>query len=330
MTTVVTGGTGFVGGEIVRALRQRNEPVRVLARQNSKTEHLTALGVEIVRGDILDQQSVAAALTGCDTLYHTAALYSFWVPDKQVLMQTEIEGTRNVMAAAQQSNVKKVVYTSTTFTIGEAKGQIGRENTPHRGYFCTAYEAAKYKAECIVQEFAQQGLPVVIVNPGGVIGPRDRKATGQLFVDLINRKQPMLLSGIASYIYADDVANGHLLAAEKGRVGERYILNGMSVDSVDIGRRVCELAGVKPPPVGSFVIARLIAAVGEFISRFTKRPPVLPKDAVAMLMHGNQADGSKAERELGLRYTSLDDSLRAAIAWYWEQGLLNHKPTCLL
>ena len=153
MTILVTGGTGYVGGAVVRALRDRGEPVRVLARQTSKTAHLTKLGVEIAQGDILDQSSLEAALDGCDTLYHAAAIYEFWVPDKRHLMHTEIEGTRNAMAAAHNCGVRKIIYTSTTFTIGEARGQVGNETTPHRGYFCTAYEEAKYRAELVIQEY---------------------------------------------------------------------------------------------------------------------------------------------------------------------------------
>lgn len=329
MTTVVTGGTGFVGGAIVRALRARGEPVRVLARPSSQTDHLTQLGVEIVRGDILNQASVAAALDGCQTLYHAAAIYEYWVPDKELLLRTEIEGTRHVMRAAADCRVPKIVYTSTTFTIGEAKGATGHEETSHRGYFCTAYEEAKYKAECVVQALAEAGLPVVIVNPGGVFGPGDLKATGQLFVDSLNRKQPMILPGVASYVYVADAVRGHLLAAEKGRVGERYILSGVTIDAVELVQQVCALAGVKPPPVGSLAVAKLIAALGETVSRVTKRPPLLPKDAVAMLTHGVHMDGSKAERDLGLRYTPLEAGLREAIAWYWEQGLLKQKPKFL-
>lgn len=135
MTILVTGGTGYVGGAVVRALRDRGEQVRVLARNNSKTNHLIELGVEIAQGDILDQSSLEAALDGCDTLYHTAAIYAFWTPDKQHLMRTEVEGTRNAMIAAGNCGVSKIVYTSTTFTIGEARGQVGNETTPHRGFF---------------------------------------------------------------------------------------------------------------------------------------------------------------------------------------------------
>lgn len=187
MTILVTGGTGYVGGAVVRALRDRGEQVRVLARNNSKTNHLIELGVEITQGDILDQSSLEAALDGCDTLYHTAAIYAFWTPDKQHLMRTEVEGTRNAMIAAGNCGVSKIVYTSTTFTIGEARGQVGNETTPHRGFFCTAYEEAKYRAELAVQEYAQQGLPVVIVNPGGVYGPGGVTASGQPIVDALGR-----------------------------------------------------------------------------------------------------------------------------------------------
>jgi dihydroflavonol-4-reductase len=150
MPTLVTGGTGYVGGAIVRALRARGEPVRVLARANRPTDHLARLGVEIARGDILDPASVDAAITGCERLYHAAAIYAFWVPDRPQLIRTEVDGTRNVMAAAERAGVLKTVYTSTTFTIGEAKGELGDETTRHRGHFYAAYEEAKYRAEQVV------------------------------------------------------------------------------------------------------------------------------------------------------------------------------------
>jgi dihydroflavonol-4-reductase len=329
MTTLVTGGTGYVGGAIVGALRDRGVQVRVLARGNSKTDWLTKIGVEIAQGDILDQNSIEAALDGCDTLYHAAAIYDFWVPDKQYLLRTEVDGTRNALAAAQSRSVSKVVYTSTAFTIGEARGQIGNETTQHRGYFCTAYEEAKYKAELVVQEFARQGLPVVIVNPGSVYGPGGLKAQGQATVDAINGKLPMVPPGMVSIVYVDDVVNGHLLAAEKGGIGERYILSGTTIDVGELIQKACQLAGVKAPPVGPIFMAGLVATLGEFASRITKRPPQLARDNVAMFAHGFQVDGSKAVRELGLRYTPIDEALPKTLAWYWEQGLLKQKPKFL-
>ena len=326
MTILVTGGTGYVGSAVVRALRDRGEPARVLARKTSKTDHLTRLGVEIAYGDILDQSSIEAALDGCDTLYHAAAIYEFWVPDKHHLMRTEVEGTRNAMVAARNCRVRKVIYTSTTFTIGEARGQVGNETTPHRGFFCTAYEEAKYRAELVVKEYAHQGVPVVIVNPGGVYGPGGVTATGQPIVNALNGKLPMILPGVLNFVYVDDVATGHVLAAEKGHIGERYILSGGYIDVAELIGKACQLAGVTSPPVGSFFVARLVANLGEFAARVTKRPPLLTKDVVSMLAQGSQLDGSKAERELGLHYTPLEEALPKTLAWYWEQGLLKQKP----
>lgn len=329
MTTLVTGGTGYVGGAVAQALRTRGVPVRVLARNSSKVDRLTQLGVEIARGDILDPSSIEAALKGCDTLYHAAAIYEYWVPDKQHLMRTEVEGTRNAMSAARKCGVNRIVYTSTTYTIGEARGQIGNETTIHRGYFCIAYEEAKYRAELVVKEFAQDGLPVVIVNPGGVFGPGGLKTTGQALVDALNGKLPMRLPGVVSYVYVEDVVNGHLLAAERGQAGERYILSGFNLDTAEFIQQACLLAGVKVPPLAPLGLAKLIASIGELVARITKQPPLLPKDGVITLAHGMRVDGSKAERELGLRYTPLEVALPKTLAWYWEQGLLKQKPKFL-
>jgi dihydroflavonol-4-reductase len=329
VTILVTGGTGYVGGAVVQALLDRGEQVRVLARKNSRTDQLTQLGVEIARGDILDQSSIEAALDGCDLLYHAAAIYEFWVPDKQQLMRTEVEGTRNAMAVASRQGMRKVIYTSTSFTIGEARGQIGNETTQHRGYFSTAYEEAKYKAELEVQKFIQQGLPVVIVNPAGVYGPGGLKATGEAVVAALNGKLPMLFRGTVGFVYIDDVAKGHLLAAEKGRVGERYILCHSNLEMAEFIQRACHLAGVKPPPVGPLFVAKLVAHLGEFAARFTRRPPQLARDVVSLFAHSTRVDGSKAERELGLCYTPLEEGLPKTLAWYWEQGLLKQKPKFL-
>ena len=329
MTTLVTGGTGYVGGALVRALRQRGERVRVLARKTSRTEDLVGLGVEIVTGDILDQASVEQALDGCDTLYHVAPIYEFWTPDKALLKRTTVEGTRNVLAAAQAKSIRRVIYTSTSFTIGEPRGQVGTEETPHRGYFVHAYEEAKYHAEQVARDFARQGLPVVILNPAGIFGPGPLKSVGDLMLRVVTGRQPMLFRGRVSYVYIDDVVQGHLLAPEKGRPGERYIVSAYNVDTADFLRETCRLAGVKPPPVGPLFVGRVVANLQELAARLTGRPPDLPRDVVSMLAHGTWVDGSKAERELGLRYTPLEEAIARTLAYYWQQGWLKNKPAFL-
>ena len=186
MPVLVTGGTGFIGGAIVRELLRRGQAVRVLARRTSNTEELQQFKLDIAYGDILDRSSIEKALEGCDTLYHTAAIYEFWVPDEQTLMRTEIEGTRNAMEAAIRRDLKKVVYTSTAFTVGERKGTIGNETTSHRGYFLSRYERAKYEAERTVKASMARGLPVVTLKPAAVIGRGDLKPSGLATVGVLN------------------------------------------------------------------------------------------------------------------------------------------------
>jgi len=329
MSILVTGGTGFVGGAIVRALVKQGERVRVLARRTSKTENLTAQGVEIAYGDILDKESIKSALTGCDTLYHAAALYDLWGLDEKTLMETECEGTRNALDAAQAVNIKKVIYTSTAVAIGEQKGKIGTETTKHRGYFLSKYERAKYEAEKIAISYLDKGLPIIIVNPASIYGPGDLKPSGRAIIDFINGRMSGLFEGSNSLVYIDDVGIGHTLAADKGRVGERYILSGNIVTLKEWGELLCQLSGVKMVPIIPAFLAGIFSLFGETVSRFTKEPPVLSRETFRIASHGFRVDGSKAEKELGIVYTPLEDGLRKTIIWYWEQGLLKQKPDCV-
>ena len=330
MRVLVTGGTGLVGGSIVRTLVKQGHQVRVLARRTSKTDHLTALGVEIAYGDILDSESIETALQGCDTLYHAAALYDLWGLDEQVLMRTEVEGTRCALEAALKAGVGKVVYTSTAIIVGERKGEVGTETTQHRGYFLSKYEQAKYEAEKVAMSYLDKRLPIVIVNPAGAYGPGDLKPTGRAVIDLLNGRMPGLFRAITSIAYIDDVGAGHVLAANKGKIGERYILCGNTVTMQEWARLLCQLSGAKMPPTVPVFLAGMSAFFGEMASRFTKRPPTLSKETFRLLHHGLQVDGSKATKELGLEYTPLEEGSRQAILWYWQQGLLKRKPACAM
>jgi dihydroflavonol-4-reductase len=328
MRILVTGGTGLVGGSIVRALLQQENQVRVLARQKSKTEHLTAHGVEVAYGDILNIHSIKKALEGCDTLYHAAALYDLWSLDEQALMKTECEGTRNALDAALAGNIKKVIYTSTAVTIGEKRGEVGTETTKHRGYFLSKYERAKFEAEQIARSYLNKGVPLIIVNPASVYGQGDLKPSGRAVIDLINGRMPGLFKGSNSFVYLDDVGVGHILAADKGTVGQRYILCGNTVTLSEWGRLICKLSGVRTPPTLPTFLAGMYALFGELASRFTKHPPVLSWETFRTVSHGFQVNGSKAKKELGVEYTSLEEGLGKAILWYWKQGLLKRKPAC--
>jgi dihydroflavonol-4-reductase len=225
MRVLVTGGSGFVGGSIVRTLLQQGNQVRVFARHNNWTDHLTALGIEIAYGDILDLSSIKEALKDCTMLYHAAALYDLWGLEEQTLMQTEREGTRNALDAALLGNVAKVIYTSTAVIIGEEMGVIGTESTKHRGYFLKKYERAKFEAEQIAVSYLNKGLPLIIVNLAGVYRPGDLKPSGRAIIDLINGRMPGLFKGTNSLVYLDDVGMGHVLAA-MSRVPAAMIISG--------------------------------------------------------------------------------------------------------
>ncbi len=329
MTTLVTGGTGFVGGAIVAALRARGDAVRVLARPASRTARVAALGAEIATGDILDRDSIDRALDGCHRVYHAAAVYAFWVRDRAELLRTEVEGTRHVMEAALARGVERAVYTSTAMVIGERRGETGTEATVHRGTFNTAYEEAKFHAEHVVDGYAARGLPVVIVNPGGVYGPGGVTPTVTGLIGAVNGRLPAMLGGALSIAHVDDVAQGHLLAMERGAVGERYILAAERIDAAEFVGRACDVAGVRRPRVMPLAVARALAAILEPVARLTGRPPAVARDTVAMLAHGLRVDGTKAARELGLRYRTYEDSLPDVLRWYWEQGLLTRRPACV-
>ncbi len=328
MRALVTGGTGFVGGALVRALVAGGAYVRVLARATSRTETLEALGVEIVRGDILVRPSIEAALAGCDTLFHTAALYDLWGLDAAELLATETEGTANAMAAALAVGVGTVVYTSTAACIGEAQGRVATETTVHRGYFLSSYEKAKYAAEQVAFAYADKGAPLICVQPAAIYGPGDRKPTGRFIINLLNGRVPALFAGWVSLVYIDDAARGHVLAAENGRVGERYILAGTVGKLTKLGQRVCRLAGRRSPLTIPAPLAAPYALGGEALSRLTRRPPVLSWETYRLTAHGFRANGSRAAAELGLTYTDPEEGLTRTINWYWEQGLLRRRPAC--
>lgn len=321
MPVLVTGGTGYVGGAIVGELVRRGERVRVLARASSRTEHLERLGVEIVRGDILDAASIRAAIDGCERLFHAAAIYEFGLRDESALMRTEIDGTRNVLEAALEAGVEKVIYTSTGLVVGERRGEVGDEQTRHRGYFLTRYERAKYEAEQVALAFLARGLAVVFVKPAAVLGPGDLKPTGRAILAAAKGRLKGLFPGVLTVVDVEEVAAAHLAAADRG-AGEHYIVAGHIVSAPEVLGAACELAGVPRPPLVPVTAARAYAALAELWAALTGRPPLLARETVRLLAHGFRLSGAKAARELGIHYRSWQESLRRALGWYRGQGLL--------
>ncbi|MFC5598396.1 NAD-dependent epimerase/dehydratase family protein [Deinococcus cellulosilyticus] len=326
MTILVTGGTGFVGGALVQHLLKDHRSIRVLARTPEKAHPLKALGVEVVKGDVLDAASVKSAMRGVDVLYHVAAVYDMWMPNKSDIIRIAVEGTKNVLQAALDAGVKRVVYTSSYNTIGEAPGTVGTEETVHRGYHYAVYEQAKVESERVALSFVQKGLPVVIVNPGNVYGPGDFKPTGQLLLQILKGQLPGVVDGTYNYVYIDDVARGHILAAEKGQVGERYLLSGPAMrvkDYMNLGRKLMGMGPVMELP---YHLTLGLGYLLEGLSKITRRPPWVPVDMVRISRHGIHTDGSKAVRELGLEYTPVEVGLPRTLEWYHRQGILKKAP----
>jgi dihydroflavonol-4-reductase len=328
MTVLVTGGTGLVGGTIVDALLQRGVNVRVLARDPERASDLAARGVQIKAGDILDQASIEAALQGCRVLYHAAAIYEVDLPDKKRLLQTEIAGTEHALKAARRCGVERVVYTSSAITIGEVSGSIGNENTPHRGHFHSAYEEAKYRAEQVALEHARQGLPVVLVNPAMVYGPGDLKPPARGLLNILNGVYPGIYAGALSFVYLDDVGEGHLLAAEHGQPGERYILCDRHFSLPEWYGTAARLAGARLPRRFPVIVAGAYARLSSVTAKFSGKPALLSYESFKTAAYGFRVDGSRARQELGLRHLPFKEGLRRTINWYWSHGYLKHKPDC--
>jgi dihydroflavonol-4-reductase len=322
---LVTGGTGFVGSHVVRALLAKDRPVRCLVRTESRRDNLEGLPVEIVVGDLTDPASLARALSGVETLYHVAADYRLWARDPRELYRANAGGTESILAAAAAAGVAKVVYTSSVAALGlNDDGSPGDETTPvARDRIIGHYKKSKYDAERVAQAWAARGLPVVIVNPSTPIGECDIKPTptGQMIVDFLNRKVPAYVDTGLNLVDVQDVAAGHLAAAEKGRSGERYILGNRNMTLKEILDVLARLAGLPAPKVRlPHWIPLSVAAVTTGVARVTGRAPRISLESVRMSTHRMFFDAGKAVRELGLPQTPVEEPLARAVAWFREKG----------
>ncbi|HEV8307511.1 MAG TPA: hopanoid-associated sugar epimerase [Methylomirabilota bacterium] len=330
-TILVTGGTGFVGLNLVRELVRTGAPVRVLARPTSKLAPLhAALGdrqVEIVTGDLLDPASLGPALAGVAVLYHVAADYRLWAPDPSVLYRVNVDGTRALLAAAEAAGVRRIVYTSSVGTLGiPGDGMAGTETTPvGLEDMVGDYKRSKFLAEREASAAAARGLPVVIVNPSAPVGPWDWKPTptGKMLVDYLRGRMFAYLDTGLNVVHVRDVARGHILAAERGRVGERYIL-GHAAGNLglrEIFERLAPHTGI-PAPRWRLPHAAALVMAGAFegLSRITRREPLASRTAVRMAAKRMFFDPAKAIRELGLPQTPVDEALRDAVDWFWAHG----------
>jgi dihydroflavonol-4-reductase len=326
MKTLVTGGTGFVGANVVRALLRQGTEVRALVRPRSDTRNLDSLDVELVAGDLRDRGSLETALDGCDTLYHVAAMYALWAANPQEIYDSNVTGTVNLLEAAGMAGVQKIVYTSSVATIGLPKdGTPGTEEVPLPVEdMVSHYKRSKYLAEQEVLKYAQRGLPVVIVNPSFPVGSWDVKPTpsGQIIVNFLRGKIPAYVDTGLNVVDVEDVALGHLLAAEKGRIGERYILGHANLTLPQLFQLLERVSGVKAPRLRiPYGCAYLSACVSELVARtITHKPPFVTLAGVKLSRKHMFFNASKAVRELGFPQTPAVEALSKAVQWFRSHG----------
>jgi dihydroflavonol-4-reductase len=325
MDVLVTGGTGFVGANLVRELLKDGCAVRVLVRKSSDRSALEGCDVEVVEGDLLDPASLKRAAAGVPIVYHVAADYRLWAPDPEALYRANVEGTRQLLAAAADTGARRVVYTSTVGALGVPKdGTPGTETTPvSLTDMVGPYKRSKFLAERVAEEWAGRGLPVVIVNPSAPVGAWDVKPTptGQMIVDFLRGKMFASLDTGLNLVHVRDVARGHILAAERGRIGEKYILGNQNLSLMDVFLTLGRLTGVRAPRFRiPYPVAWLAAASMEGWARVAGGEPRVPLTAVRMARKRMYFDAGKAVRELGLPQTDPETALREAVEWFVARG----------
>jgi dihydroflavonol-4-reductase len=327
MKALVTGATGFVGAAVARALLAAGWQVRVLARAGSDRSNLDGLDVEVAAGELSDVASLERALAGCAGLFHAAADYRLGARDPSELYRTNVEGTRNILSAAGRAGVSRIVYTSSVATIGiPPDGSPGTEHTPAGvDDMIGHYKRSKYLAEDVAREAARTGMPVIIVNPSTPVGPGDVKPTptGQLVLDAASGKMPAYVDTGLNIVHVDDVAAGHLLAFERGRPGERYILGGEDMTLREILGQISGLVGRAPPRVRLPYAAVLpVAYVAEAIAKITGRAGRVTLEGVRMSRKRMFFSSAKAVRELGYRWRPPTRAFEDAVRWFREHGRL--------
>jgi dihydroflavonol-4-reductase len=324
--TLVTGATGFVGWHVARRLLETGQRVRALVRDPQRSaKALSELeGIEIARGDLRDADSVASAVEGCRAVFHVAADYRLWAPNPDDMYCSNVDGTRNLLAAARQYGVERVVYTSTVGCIGIPHGEIGTEDTPvSLTQMQGPYKRSKFLAEQVALDFARDGFPVVIVNPTAPIGDHDFRPTptGKIVLDFLRGAMPAFLDTGLNVVYVGDVADGHLAACEKGRVGERYILGGENLTLEQILHKLAEVTGRPAPKIRiPYAVAYAAGVASTGWASFTGKEPRAPLDAVRMARKKMWVRHDKAAAELGYSARPAVEALRCAAEWFRANG----------
>jgi dihydroflavonol-4-reductase len=320
----VTGGSGFVGGALLSRLVERGDEVVALARSDAAERAVTGRGARAVRGDVLDEDTLAANMDGCALLFHVAGINTMCPTDPAALFHVNVRGAEAAVRAAARVGVPRVVLTSSAASLGEAAGTVGREDSPHRGSFLSVYERSKHEGEIAAFAAARRaGVDLVSINPSSVQGPGRAGGTGRIMIAYLNGRLRAFVDTTISLVDIADCVEGHVLGSERGRPGERYVLNGATFSSREALEIVSGLSGVHhhvrllPPPV-----ARAAGTLVEGAFRMRGKAPPVCREMVRTLLHGHRYDGSRAARELGLRYTPVEETFRRTIEWAATEGLV--------
>jgi dihydroflavonol-4-reductase len=328
MKTLVTGASGFIGSAVLRKLIERGHEARALVRPTSDPRNLDGLDVEVVEGDLLQPATLERAVDGCSALFHVAADYRLWVPRPEEIYATNVGGTRDLLRAAARAGVKRIVYTSSVATLGLHQGGApADETTPVQlEHMIGHYKRSKFLAEEEVRRLsAAEGIPVVIVNPAAPMGPRDVKPTptGRMVLDAARGRMPAYVDTGLNVVHVDDVAAGHVLAFERGAVGERYILGAANMTLKEILTEVSAIAGRRPPRLclpHNLVLP--VAWAAEGWARLRGREPLIAADGVRLARKRMFFSSEKARRELGYEARPAVEALRDAVAWFRGAGYL--------
>ena len=326
--TLLTGATGFVGSAVARVLAARGHRLRLLVRPTSDRRNLAGVDAELSLGDLNDAASLARAAAGCRYVMHVAADYRFWVPDPDAMLRANVDGSVAVMRAAQAAGVERVVYCSSIAALGRTEdGTPADEETPTiEADFVGTYKRSKFLAERAVLDLVRhEGLPAVVVNPAGPVGPRDIKPTptGKMIRDAAAGRIPAYINTGLNLVHVDDVAEGHALALERGRIGERYILGGENLLLKEVLALVADVVGRKPPTIElPEAVVWPAALFMEGLARLTGIPPMMTRDHLKMARKKMFFSSAKAMRELGYAPRPVRAAIEDAVAWFRANGML--------
>lgn len=318
----LTGGSGFLGGALLKALLARGDEVTALARSDAAAAALQ--GAEIVKGDTLDEGAMADGMRGCDVVFHVAGMNTMCPEDPVEMIHVNVRGAEAAVRAAARAGIERLVLTSSAASLGEERGTVGNEDSPHRGWYMSVYERSKHEGEVAALAAGErEGVEVVSVNPSSVQGPGRAGGTGRIMIAYLNGKLRAFVHTNISIVDIRDCVQGHLLAAEKGEPGRRYVLNGATLTSGEALDIVASMTGVveKPRFLPPAVAQAAGTAVEAYFKLARKHPPVC-RAMVRTLLHGHRYDGSRATRELGLTYTPVRDTFARTIEWALEEGLV--------